>query len=78
MSGELNRELGYHMLELALQNTNHKPNFHNDAKILADLAREVNERRPSDDRYEITPIYERDHVVSTIRAKKSCLMNWKN
>jgi hypothetical protein len=63
MSGELNRELGYHMLELALQNTNHKPNFHNDAKILADLAREVNERRPLDDRYEITPICEPDHVV---------------
>ncbi|MED5350127.1 MAG: DUF1998 domain-containing protein [Candidatus Thermoplasmatota archaeon] len=63
MSGELNRELGYHMLELALQNTNYKPNFHNDAKNLNDLAREVNERLPLEDRYEIAPIYEPDHIV---------------
>ncbi|MDA8839470.1 DUF1998 domain-containing protein [Candidatus Poseidonia alphae] len=63
MSGELNRELGYHMLEMTLQNTNHKPNFHNDAKNLADLVQEVNERRPKEKLYDINPIYEPGHVM---------------
>jgi hypothetical protein len=63
MSGELNRELGYHMLELALQNTNFKPNFHNDAKSLNDLAREVNENLPQEKQHVITPIIEPEHFV---------------
>jgi len=71
MSGELKRELGYHMLELALQNTNHKPNFHNDAKNLSDLVREVNELRPVEDRYDITPIYESDHFVFHNRSEEN-------
>ena len=60
MSGELDRELGYHMLELAMQNTNLKPNFHNAAKNLNDLVQEVNESRS--EKEPITPIIEPDHV----------------
>ena len=68
MSGELNRELGYHMLELALQNTNYKPNFHNDAKSLNDLAREVNENLPQEKQHVITPIIEPEHFVFEIKS----------